>query len=204
MADDRGTLLQRHLLLVKALCDSRPSKGDCQVLAVISGHVDSDGEAWPGVNRIAAKAGIHRSTVLRSVERLEAWGYVEVARERGRSNLYRIASTSSASATGLPWGLVAPTHSTSSTAATSPVAPARPDQSHPRDPNSASYLSSSNSKNNSVACGASSDQQEQDAKKQQEAAKREGLVTEYRQALKERPEHAYFMRRTWPWLEEAA
>jgi hypothetical protein len=168
-----GSLLQRHLLLGAALCDPRTSKGDCQVLAVISAHAKNEsGEAYPGVNRIAKRAGIHRSTVLASVARLQGWGYVDVHRERGRSNVYRLA-TGSANTTSQEGELVAPTlpprevHQSrprdggGSADATGLVAPTRPDQSRPRYPNSAFDLSSSTQKKNSVACGAFSEEERQ-------------------------------------------
>jgi DNA-binding MarR family transcriptional regulator len=199
MADERGSLLQRHLLLMDALCDPRTSKGDCQVLAVIAGHADKAGDAWPGVNRIAKRAGIHRSTVLAAVGRLQEWGYVDVHRERGRANLYRL-STSSARTTSSGGELVAPTlppqeghqsrprDQTSSADATGLVAPTLPDQSRPRYPNSALNSALTHPKN-SVACGAIPSEEE----RQQEAAKSEGLRAEYLEALVSRPKHARFM-----------
>lgn len=180
MADERGSLLQRHLLLMDALCDPRTSKGDCQVLAVIASHADKDGDAWPGVNRIAKRAGIHRSTVLASVGRLQDWGYVDVHRERGRSNVYRL-STSSARTTSQEGELVAPTlpvpqtdqsrgdDPTSSVDATGLVAPTRRDQSRPRYPNSALELSSSTQEKNSVACGAFSEEERQELEAERQA-----------------------------------
>lgn len=153
MADDRGSLLHRYKLLVAALCDSELSKGDCQVLAVIAGHTGRGGEAWPGVNRIASIAGIHRSTVITSITNLEARTYVVVERKRGCANRYLLASTSSADATGTSRvettspaeTPVAPIHPASRVDATPPVAPALPDQSRGRFPNSSYELSSGNS-----------------------------------------------------------
>ncbi len=215
--DDRGSLLQRHLLLVAALCDPRTSKGDCQVLAVIGGHVDKDGEGWPGVNRIAGKAGIHRATVLRSVERLERWGYVQTHREKGKANLYRIAltsstsatSTSSASATSAAGAPVASTHRASSTSATGPVAPTLPDQSHQCDPNSAFDLSSSTQEKNSVACGAFSADQEQEreeqrqkqqrlAEEERKAERQASIRQEYLECRATHPDYAKRMERSFP------
>lgn len=152
-ADDRGSLLHRYKLLVAALCDGGLSKGDCQVLAVIAGHTGRGGEAWPGVNRIASIAGIHRSTVITSITNLEARTYVVVERKRGCANRYLLASTSSADATGTSSAdatspaetPVAPIHPASSVDATQPVAPALLDQSRGRYPNSAYELSSGNS-----------------------------------------------------------
>jgi hypothetical protein len=162
MANDaRGSLLERHRLLLKALRDPDTSKGDCAVLGAISEHADADGKGWPGVALLAGKLGIARTTVMRSVARMEARGYLEVDRKVGLSNRYRLAGTGSADATGTgsvdATGTssadatssqvepVAPTHHTGSVDATRPVAPMRRDQSHRCDPNSVQELSSKNS-----------------------------------------------------------
>ena len=197
-----GSLLQRHLLVVAALCDARTSKGDCQVLAVIAGHAGRDGEAWPGVNRIASRAGIHRSTVLKSVERLQGWGYVEVHRERGRANVYRLA-TGSAHATSQTPELVAPTlpvrqvhqshprDPTSSADATGLVAPTLRDQSRPRYPNSAFELSHSNSVTELSSPAAPLSEEEEEQKRQQQI---ENIRAEYLEALKrDNVRHVRFM-----------
>ena len=159
--DGRGSLLERHRLLLKALRDPGTSKGDCAVLGAISEHADADGKGWPGVALLAGKLGIARTTVMRSVARLEGRGYLEVDRKDGLSNRYRLAGTgsadatgtgsvdatgtSSANATGAQMEPVASTHQTGSVDATGPVAPMRRDQSHRCDPNSVQELSSKNS-----------------------------------------------------------
>lgn len=219
--DDPGSLLQRHLLLEEALCDPRTSKGDCQVLAVISAHANHEsGEAWPGVNRIAKKAGIHRSTVLASVRRLERWRYLYVEKMRGRSNTYCLL-TGSAHATSREGELVAPTlpveepdqsrprDGGGSADATGLVAPTLRDQSRPRYPNSAFELSSLTQQENSVACGALSDDQQQElaeqrqeqkrlAEEQRKAEARESIRQEYRETLKTHPDHARMMEQVFP------
>lgn len=221
MTDERGSLLQRHMLLVEALCDAILSKGDCQVLAVIGMHAGKHGQAWPGVDRIAAKAGIHRSTVIRSVDKLEANGYVEVARKRGLANRYQMALASSADATSTrrahatsdAGGPVASTHMTGSTDATPPVAPTLRDQSRPRYPNSALELSSSNSKERTQAkapCFSSEDleqqlQQQQEREEQKrlaliaaQAKQVESIRAEYLATRSTHPEHARMMEDFWP------
>lgn len=96
----RGSLLARHKLLIEALKDPETTKGDCQVLAAISEHMNHAGAAWPGIDKIAEKTGIHRSTALRGTEKLEALGYLVVDRMLGRSNFYQLADTRSRRATG--------------------------------------------------------------------------------------------------------
>ena len=77
--------------LAAACCDPRLAHGDVAVLAVILRHANAaSGAAWPGVNRIAAQAKINRSSVMRSITKLEQSGFIEVDRShRGRSNTYR-------------------------------------------------------------------------------------------------------------------
>lgn len=127
------SLLARWNLLGAATRDSRLSRGDLAVLHSIAGRIGDDGTAWPGFGRLATDTGLHRSTVERSIDRLEAAGYL--ARESGgigRSNRYRLTrsvdatGTSSADATGT--GSTEATGSsgaTSSTDATGVVAPTR-------------------------------------------------------------------------------
>ncbi|WP_166207205.1 helix-turn-helix domain-containing protein [Cognatiluteimonas telluris] len=215
MADDRGSLLQRHLLLVQALCDPELSKGDCQVLAMIGTHAGKTGTSWPGVDRIAAKAGIHRSTVIRSVDNLEARGYVQVSRKRGLANRYQMAlassadatSTSSTHATSEAGAPVAPTHTTSSADATRPVAPTLRDPSRPRYPNSAFELSSSNSEKRTQPPAAPSFdewiKQEPEHETAEEGEKRrqlqrEMIRAEYLEIRESYPKHAALMLRTFP------
>lgn len=96
---DENSLLARWNLLGAATRDSRLSRGDLAVLHSIAGRIGDDGTAWPGFGRLATDTGLHRSTVERSIDRLEASGYL--MRESGgigRSNRYRL--TSSADATG--------------------------------------------------------------------------------------------------------
>ena len=118
--DDRPSKgVHKFELLAAAACDETLTRADVAVLAVILRHHNADkGEAWPGINRIADQAKLHRSNVLRAVARLEAAGWVQVKRpERGKSNRYcPIFKSSSASATGV----VAP-------ARLEVVAPARPE-----------------------------------------------------------------------------
>lgn len=169
--DGRGSLLERHTLLLMALRDPSTSKGDCAVLGAISEHADPNGHGWPGVELLARKLSISRTTVMRSVARLEARGYLEVDRNEGLSNYYRLADTSSAGATGTRSAdatgeapsPVAPTHTTSSVGATGPVAPMRRDPSHQCDPNSVQELSLLNSvqRTQLVASQSKSEQLEQ-------------------------------------------
>lgn len=215
MANDRGSLLQRWQLLVHALCDDTLSKGDCTVLAVIAGHAGKGGVAWPGVNRIASIGGIHRTTVIASVDKLVSKGLLEVAKKKGCANRYRLASASSVDATGTSrvdatsqaGGPVGSEHSTSSVDATGVVAPALPDQSRGRYPNSAFELDLPNSRKATQLPAALSFDQgvEQEPKpsaedlkaQREEAAKKRiaSLQAEYLETRSSRPEHARMMER---------
>lgn len=124
--------------LATACCDPRLARGDVAVLAVILQHVNTQTSiAWPGVNRIAAAAKLHRSNVMHAIKRLEGGGWIAVERgSRGLSNRYRptlagssadaTSSASTTSSAGTPQ-LVAP-------ARLEVVAPARPEprKSEPR------------------------------------------------------------------------
>jgi len=116
--------------LAGACCDPRLARGDVGVLAVILRHANAaSGAAWPGVNRIAAQANIDRSSVMRSIGKLERAGFIEVDRgHRGRSNTYRPC---------MPTGGVDATSSTDTTSgvdATELVAPVRPQLVAPMRP----------------------------------------------------------------------
>jgi len=109
------------LALAAAATDSRLSRADIGCLAVILDRFNrSTGAAWPGINRLATEANLHRSNVIRAIQRLEQTGYVTVERAGlGKSNRYRPTfATSSASATSSK-------PATSRESATKVVAPAR-------------------------------------------------------------------------------
>jgi len=90
--DGRGSLVNRHTLLLSALRDAETTKCDCAVLGAISEHADLNGACWPGVELLASKLSITGRSVMRAVKNLERLGYLEVDRSK-RSNHYRIAST---------------------------------------------------------------------------------------------------------------
>ncbi|MHB1282578.1 MAG: helix-turn-helix domain-containing protein [Metallibacterium scheffleri] len=94
-------VIRKFEALAEACCDSRLARGDLAVLSVILRHANSQTAlAWPGVNRIAVAASLHRSNVMLAIKRLEAFGLVTVERGRGQSNRYRPTfTTSSADAT---------------------------------------------------------------------------------------------------------
>lgn len=90
MAHEPYNLLARYQILERALRDPLLTRGDCVVMSIILGHVDSDGEAWPGMKRICERALVSKRTAIRAVENLESHGYLEVERAAGRSNYYRV------------------------------------------------------------------------------------------------------------------
>lgn len=80
---------------------SRASSTDRLVLIGIANH-ESDGEAWPGVDRLARYAAVSGRTVQRAIANLVELGELEVVRqgapdarirEDRRPNLYRILLT---------------------------------------------------------------------------------------------------------------
>ncbi|MGY0634297.1 helix-turn-helix domain-containing protein [Luteimonas sp. A478] len=91
--NDESTLLQQHLLLRNACVDPNLSNAAKAVLAVILDHYNiRQRTAYPGFDRMARIAGIHRSSVMRAVDALEAAGYLEVTRRERRANVYSIPS----------------------------------------------------------------------------------------------------------------
>lgn len=75
---------------------SEATGNDRLVLLAIADEADDDGtNAFPGIKRIAHKARVPERTVMRSLERLEASGYLVVHRPeqrgRGRFNSYVVA-----------------------------------------------------------------------------------------------------------------
>jgi predicted transcriptional regulator len=68
------------------------SGADCAVAIAISKHLNSKSrQAWPSLDTLAALTNRDKSTVWRSIEKLEAHQLLHVARARGRtkSNRYR-------------------------------------------------------------------------------------------------------------------
>jgi hypothetical protein len=68
------------------------SGADCAVAIVIATYLNSKTrDAWPGFDRLAQETNRNRSTVWRSIARLEKFKLLEVRRARGRSrsNHYR-------------------------------------------------------------------------------------------------------------------
>ena len=63
------------------------------VLLALGDHANSDGVCWPSMDRVAARARVSRSTVIRAIEELERRG--ELKRQRGgagagSTNVYHV------------------------------------------------------------------------------------------------------------------
>lgn len=92
MSDD-PSLLNQYWLLRNACVDPKLSSASKAVLAVILEHRNrAAGTAYPGFDRIARMAGVHRTSVMRAVAELEATGYLAVARQERRANRYSFPS----------------------------------------------------------------------------------------------------------------
>jgi hypothetical protein len=63
------------------------------LLLALADHADDDGVAWPSVERLAAKSAVSARQVQRSLQQLEAEGWLVVDRGRGRGHTsrYRLA-----------------------------------------------------------------------------------------------------------------
>lgn len=216
--DEPGSLLQRHLLLVAAARDPRTTKGDLAVLSVITEHARSNGEAHPGILRIASMGRVHRTSVPRCIERLEALGYLTVERQLGRVNVYWLQPTSSMDAAGTSStgaatadpAPAAPPHTTSSKDAAGTSSIHASNQQHGCCPNSALELSSSNSEKRTQLPAApfSVDQQQELAKQRAEqkrlaeerrkAEQRESIRQEYIECRRTHPDYAKRMEQSFP------
>ncbi len=98
--------------------------GPWMVFCVLARHADGNGLSWPSVDRISSLCGVHRSTVLRSLQTLESDGWIKVQRTPGQGNKYHIPpiDTGSTGATGRksrPVALVQRGSSTSGTGTSS-------------------------------------------------------------------------------------
>lgn len=72
---------------------SEATLADRLVLIAIANHCDGRGvNAWPAAERIALEARVHRASVFRAIETLEASGELTVKRRPGRPNTYGIAA----------------------------------------------------------------------------------------------------------------
>lgn len=203
MSDDRrqgrGSLLARHKLLLAALKDERTTKGDCQVLAVITKHADRSGACWPGVDKIARDMGIHRATVMRATEKLEQLGYLTIEKTEGRSNWYQLAKTSRTDATGKR-GVTSSNDATGS--APPPVAHVPPHPSHACTKTSRTDATLTQVLNSvHITQGAAhadlddqkTAEEQQRIQDEKQAKLRETWRTEYLAAITSNPKHARFM-----------
>jgi hypothetical protein len=95
---------------------SASTLADRLVFLAIANHADARGmNAWPSIDKIAEEARVHRTTVFRAIDALEASGELTVLRRPGRSSYYGITQLmGSQDATGegsqIATGGVASTH----------------------------------------------------------------------------------------------
>lgn len=69
-----------------------PSTGnELVVLLALADSADDEGKCWPGVQRLAAKARVHRATVFRLLGCLRDSGEIIVERRPGQASVYRLA-----------------------------------------------------------------------------------------------------------------
>jgi DNA-binding MurR/RpiR family transcriptional regulator len=60
------------------------------VYVVLCSLADRDGVASPSVGTIAEKAGVSDRTVIRSLQRLEALGFVTIERRDHETSVYKL------------------------------------------------------------------------------------------------------------------
>ena len=89
MTEFHGGLLDRYQLLQTALSDPQLRLADVQVLAaLLRRHNQREGGAWPRVSVLAKDACLSRRQVIRSLQRLEEFEYIEIDRHSGGSSFY--------------------------------------------------------------------------------------------------------------------
>ena len=72
------------------------SSGMKLVLVSLADQANSDGVCWPGINFIADRTGLNRTTVLRNIKRLQEYGYLDIQKRVGgiaggaKSNVYTL------------------------------------------------------------------------------------------------------------------
>jgi predicted transcriptional regulator len=136
--------------LSAAATDPRLSRSDVGCLAVLIDRYNLEkGAAWPSVNRLASEASLHRSNVIRALQRLEELGYITIARGgMGKANRYHptfksgsanATSSEDATSSAVATSGGAVTGSANATELVAParlelVAPARPEHTHRTKP----------------------------------------------------------------------
>jgi DNA-binding MarR family transcriptional regulator len=90
----------RHRWLAAVARDAEITGADLRVAVLIWEYTNADfGYAWPSMSHMAMEMSLDRSTVVRSVSRLEQRGWIDRTRRHGRfrSNEYRFAFRSTVS-----------------------------------------------------------------------------------------------------------
>jgi DNA-binding transcriptional MocR family regulator len=95
---------------------------DKLVLVYLADRANVNSKAWPHLPTIARQTGLHRRTIMRALERLEAHGHMTVERKAGCSNRYTVHPTKDAP-TGVTKSPVTQCHVTGVTKSPLPVTP---------------------------------------------------------------------------------
>ncbi len=72
------------------ICDPDLSHASVRVYCYLMRRADGEGRAFPGLRRIGRETGMSPTTARKSVDILEAAGWLEVARERNESGEWRV------------------------------------------------------------------------------------------------------------------
>lgn len=99
------------------------------MLVYLSDRANATHRAWPHLPTIARQTGLHRRTIIRATERLEALGLITVERKPGCSNRYIIHTSKDARA-GDTKSPVTPRHVTGDTTPPPPVTPRHQHPNH--------------------------------------------------------------------------
>lgn len=91
--------------LIRAVFDECPADLPREVFTVylaMAYFANDNGQCWPSLRAIAAKAHTQSQTVRRHLRALESRGYVSHTESSGRSNVYTVRRPSESGAEGIP------------------------------------------------------------------------------------------------------
>jgi DNA-binding MarR family transcriptional regulator len=115
----------QKLKWLQALAKTDPPLTRCDITVAITLANMSNantGVCWPSLNTLAQFTNSDRRSVVRAISRLSCSGFIQVERNNGRSNLYRLTPASDASVTPP----VTPVSLTSDASVTPPGTPVSP------------------------------------------------------------------------------
>lgn len=132
MADERLTYSAKLGLLCLVSRDARLTRSDVAVASVLIDHTNPDTRAcYPSVATIVAESGVPKSTVLRSLLRLENAGHIVAQKRKGAVTSYDLSTgVTTGTSSDRPTGVISNLRQgpTGVTPGTKVVSPPEPEQ----------------------------------------------------------------------------